>query len=115
MTAFLFVYGTLQSHVKRLGPVDLNKFGAFLATAYARGVLYQVSADYPAMVDGSGRVPGELWLLNNPSATFTVLDAYEGDEYYRVLRKVSVEGTEIEAWVYLFSGEPRGERLEEWQ
>jgi len=54
--------------------------------------------------DGKGRVEGEVIWLNELAATFGLLDAYEGQDFIRVIRQVHLEtGEHIWAWVYTLS------------
>src|SRR5688572_16273609 len=79
----LFVYGTLRtgeaaralvaSHVVRSAPATL------------RGELYAFALGYPGVVDGDGAVAGELLWLADLAAALPVLDAYEGDDFARVV------------------------------
>ena len=98
----LFVYGTLRSgetarsliadHVVRCEP------------AASTGTLYGFD-DYPGLVDeGESPVVGELvWLADLPAA-FALLDAYEGDDFVRVLKKIRRRDGEDEwAWCYVLA------------
>ena len=101
----LFVYGTLRTgqtarslimdHVARAAP------------ATTRGTLVGFD-DYPGLVDGGDTtVVGELvWLTDLPAA-FALLDAYEGDDFIRVLKQVRRDDGEDDwAWVYVLA-DPR--------
>jgi len=58
---------------------------------------------YPGFTegDGSGKVLGEvIWLTELP-ATFGLLDAYEGDDFARIIKLVTLaNGEEIWTWLY---------------
>ena len=81
---------------------------------------------YPGIVeDGAGPLVGELvWLTELPAA-FALLDAYEGDDFIRILKRVwRIDGTEEWAWCYVLSdpdtcslGEPipDGDWVRYWQ
>lgn len=108
----LFVYGTLR--LAAGGGVHRLLGGAtFLGEALWPGRLYLVDG-YPGAVpagDGS-LVRGELYRLAEPAANLTELDRYEecgpeygaAAEYSRVVVRVaSVDGPELEAWIYLYN------------
>ena len=98
----LFVYGTLMSDQRafyRLAPAVTRSVRALLPDAQ----LFAVSW-YPVAVSGAGQVHGEVhWLTPGAyAAVLADLDAYEGDEYERVVRTVTTAaGTPVDAWVYL--------------
>lgn len=108
----LFVYGTL-----RLGqpnhPLLRGRIKRTLAGWMEGVVLYDLGA-YPMMVEGQGRVWGEVVHLRPEvevyAATLALLDRVEGvngvdGPYRRVLRPAYLAtGPEILAWVYL--GQP---------
>jgi gamma-glutamylcyclotransferase (GGCT)/AIG2-like uncharacterized protein YtfP len=61
---------------------------------------------YPGFTegDGTGMVVGEVIWLTELAATFGLLDAYEGADFARVIRQVTLEtGEEVWAWVYTLS------------
>lgn len=103
----LFVYGTLRSgqtarslmanSVKRWEP------------ATARGQLYAFPMGYPGFIEGpadspAGEVTGEVCWLGDLAATFALLDAYEGVDFTRVIRKVRLaDGEELWAWIYMLT------------
>jgi gamma-glutamylcyclotransferase (GGCT)/AIG2-like uncharacterized protein YtfP len=101
----LFVYGTLRTgqharsmivdHVARSEP------------ATTQGTLIGFD-DYPGLIDdGDTTVIGELVWLTDLAAAFALLDAYEGDDFIRVLRKIRTEsGADDWAWVYVLA-DPR--------
>jgi gamma-glutamylcyclotransferase (GGCT)/AIG2-like uncharacterized protein YtfP len=98
----LFVYGTLMSGQpahKRLAGSMLR-----LEKAQLQGVSLHVVSWYPLAAPGDGEVHGEVvWLRSEGYAELlTALDAYEGDEYTRVVRSVRIPGGDtISCWVYL--------------
>jgi gamma-glutamylcyclotransferase (GGCT)/AIG2-like uncharacterized protein YtfP len=98
----LFVYGTLRTgqtarslmanSVRRSEP------------AKARGQLYAFPMGHPGFVEGEGEVTGEMCWLGDLAATFALLDAYEGVDFTRVIRKVRLNsGAELWAWVYVLT------------
>lgn len=98
----LFVYGTLrQGQTARSLVANQIKKCVKASTA---GVIYAFPMGYPGFVEGEGnsRVEGEVIWLTELAATFGLLDAYEGQDFARVIRKVHLEdtGEEVWAWVY---------------
>jgi gamma-glutamylcyclotransferase (GGCT)/AIG2-like uncharacterized protein YtfP len=101
----LFVYGTLRAgqparsmiedHVARSEPATTE--GALIAFP-----------DYPGVLDrAAGTIQGELVWLTGLAAAFALLDAYEGDDFIRVLKKCrKADGEEEYAWVYVLA-DPR--------
>jgi gamma-glutamylcyclotransferase (GGCT)/AIG2-like uncharacterized protein YtfP len=85
------------------------------------GRLYDLGA-YPGMVDAADegeRVRGEVYELDEPEATLTALDRYEGCGpedprpwlYERQLAAVTLDGGgRLSAWVYLYRGPLTGAR-----
>ncbi len=99
----LFVYGTLRTgqtarslianHVARWEP------------AQSTGKMFAFPMGYPGVVEaGAGPLVGELvWLTELPAA-FALLDAYEGDDFIRILQRVwRTDGTEAWAWCYVLA------------
>ena len=97
----LFVYGTLRQGqtARSLVANQITR----CETAHTAGAIYAFPMGYPGFTesDGKGRVVGEvLWLTELP-ATFGLLDAYEGQDFARVIKRVRLDtGEEIWAWVY---------------
>ena len=103
----LFVYGTLRRGAQRGGfAARLEAEADWLGAARIRGRLYQVHPDYPGMAEAEGEdewVAGEVWEFADP-ALWAALDQYEGEEYVRVRRPVTMaNGEPREAWVYLYA------------
>ena len=96
----LFVYGTM-----RVGQTARSLVANSItrtAKASTNGKIYAFPMGYPGYTeDGKGRVVGEiLWLTELP-ATFGLLDAYEGEDFARVIKQVTTEaGDEIWTWIY---------------
>ena len=100
----LFVYGTLRKGqtARSLIANQITK----TAKASTTGFIYSFPMGYPGYTDpgdtaNSGRVSGEvLWLTELP-ATFGLLDAYEGDDFSRVIKLISLEsGEQVWTWIY---------------
>ena len=98
----LFVYGTLRQGqtARSLVANQIKK----CEKAWTAGSIYAFPMGHPGFVegDGSGRVEGEVIWLTELAATFGLLDAYEGQDFVRVIRQVHLEesGEQVWAWVY---------------
>lgn len=95
----LFVYGTMrQGQTARslvAGSVTRS------ASASTTGQIFAFPMGYPGYVEGPGRVVGEVLWLTDLAATFGLLDAYEGEDFVRVLRQVTTDaGDELWTWIY---------------
>ncbi len=96
----LFVYGNL-----RRGQPARNQIADHVVSwqpATARGRIYALPDGYPGLVPGGdGQVTGEVVVLRDLAAVFPLLDAFEGENYARVLQKaVDAAGAELSTWVY---------------
>ncbi len=71
--------------------------------ATVNGTIYAFPDGSPGMVpEGDSPVIGEVLELNDLAAALALLDAYEGDDYERTMKKVTLEsGTEVWTWIYL--------------
>ena len=101
----LFVYGSLRQGqtARSLVANQITK----CVKAWTAGSIYAFPMGHPGYVegDGTGRVEGEVLWLTELAATFGLLDAYEGQDFVRVIRKVNLEetGEQVWAWVYTLS------------
>jgi gamma-glutamylcyclotransferase (GGCT)/AIG2-like uncharacterized protein YtfP len=81
----IFVYGTLRSEFTNEYALLLRASADYLGSATVRGSIYRI-AHYPAYrEDPDGVVTGELYRLRDAETMFARLDAYEGEEFERVL------------------------------
>ena len=101
----LFVYGTLrQGQTARSLVANQIKR---CEKASAAGAIYAFPMGHPGMVEteGAGNVIGEVIWLTELAATFGLLDAYEGQDFARVIKKVTLDDTneQVWAWVYTLS------------
>ena len=97
----LFVYGTLRNGQTARSLVA-NQITRWVK-ATTSGAIYAFPMGYPGYTEGDGRgtVHGEVVWLSELAATFGLLDAYEGQDFARVIHQVTLEtGEEIWAWVY---------------
>jgi gamma-glutamylcyclotransferase (GGCT)/AIG2-like uncharacterized protein YtfP len=97
----LFVYGTLRSGQAARSLVA--NYVTDARPARAGGRIYAKADGYPALVPGpEGHVVGELCRLRDLVAAFALLDAYEGEDFRRVMIEVALpEGGQAWAWAYL--------------
>lgn len=99
----MFAYGTFRQGESARAMIAGHIADATPATV--TGAIYAFPDGYPGIVpEGDSRVVGELLVLNDLAAAFALLDAYEGDEYERIMKKVTLEnGTEVWAWIYMLT------------
>jgi gamma-glutamylcyclotransferase (GGCT)/AIG2-like uncharacterized protein YtfP len=100
----LFVYATLrQGQTAR--SLIANQI-AKSVKASTTGAIYVFPMGYAGLIEVSGpqRVIGELLWLTELPATFGLLDAYEGEEFVRVIKQVTLEtGEPVWSWIYVLS------------
>lgn len=96
----LFVYGTLRQGQTARSMIA-NQI-ARCVPATTSGSIYAFPMGYPGFSDtGKGLVKGEVLWLTELAATFGMLDAYEGADFARVIKQVTLEtGEEVWAWLY---------------
>lgn len=100
----IFVYGTLMRGFKNFHMAQ--RAGWWHSTpGYVEGYdLFILPFGYPAVVEGSGQVFGELQLFRDLDDALSVLDSFEnvGRQYERVTTSVwTREGPRI-AWMYRY-------------
>ncbi|MEP6595581.1 MAG: gamma-glutamylcyclotransferase family protein [Ginsengibacter sp.] len=64
---------------------------------------------YPAAIKehNNNEVIGDVFLINNPSKIFKILDKYEGDKFTRDKNPIRLRsGKLIDAWVYWYNKKP---------
>lgn len=100
----LFVYATLRE-----GQTARSLFANQIARsvkATTTGAMYAFPMGYAGLIDADEpmRVVGELVWLTELPATFGLLDAYEGDEFARVIKLVTTEsGEPMWSWIYMLA------------
>jgi gamma-glutamylcyclotransferase (GGCT)/AIG2-like uncharacterized protein YtfP len=105
----LFVYGTMRQGQTARSLVAGSVTRCVKAST--DGQIYAFPMGYPGYVEGSGRVVGELLWLTDLAATFGLLDAYEGEDFVRVIRQVQTEtGEELWSWIFALA-DPEAVRL----
>jgi len=98
----LFVYGTIRQGQTARSLIT----GAVTrcVKAWTTGQIYAFPMGYPGYVEGNGRVVGEVLWLTDLAATFGLLDAYEGEDFVRILRQVTTEaGETLWTWIYVLA------------
>jgi gamma-glutamylcyclotransferase (GGCT)/AIG2-like uncharacterized protein YtfP len=99
----LFVYGTLRQGqtARSLVANQIKK----CVKAWTAGSIYAFPMGHPGYVegDGKGRVEGEVIWLTELAATFGLLDAYEGQDFVRVIRQVHLEDTQEQVWAWVYT------------
>jgi gamma-glutamylcyclotransferase (GGCT)/AIG2-like uncharacterized protein YtfP len=99
--ALLFAYGTLMRGYP-LHPV-LGPRSTFLGEGEVRGCLLDLGR-YPGLIDGAGRVHGEIYRLDDPEL-LPVLDREEGYNFERRRMIVTLAtGRRARVWVYRYRG-----------
>jgi gamma-glutamylcyclotransferase (GGCT)/AIG2-like uncharacterized protein YtfP len=111
----LFVYGSLRTGQTARSLIANSV--ARSAPATTRGNIYVFPSGYPAFVEddsaGAAVVVGELLWLDDLAATLAMLDAYEGEDFVRQIKQVTLSasgggqtigaGTSLWAWVYVLA------------
>jgi gamma-glutamylcyclotransferase (GGCT)/AIG2-like uncharacterized protein YtfP len=99
----LFVYGTMRQGQTARSLIANQITAAVPATT--TGKIFAFPMGYPGYVEeGSGVVRGEVLWLIELAATFGLLDAYEGQDFARMIHQVTLEsGEQVWAWIYVLS------------
>jgi gamma-glutamylcyclotransferase (GGCT)/AIG2-like uncharacterized protein YtfP len=99
----LFVYGTLRQGqtARSLVANQITRS----AKATTSGAIYAFPMGHPGFVEGDGqnRVFGEVIWLTELAATFGLLDAYEGQDFVRVIRQVTLDDTNEQVWAWIYT------------
>lgn len=97
----LFVYGTMrQGQTAR--SLIANQITRCVK-AHSSGWIYAFPTGYPGFCEdeGKGLVIGEVVWLTELPATFGLLDAYEGADFVRIIKQVTLQGGEdVWTWIY---------------
>ena len=95
----LFVYGTLRTG--EAAHAIVAPFVTQVVRATALGTMYALPAGYPGVVaDDRAVIHGELLTLRDLADALPALDAYEGDDFARVLAEVTCASGTTWAWLY---------------
>ncbi|MFQ5664614.1 MAG: gamma-glutamylcyclotransferase [Terriglobia bacterium] len=107
---YLFVYGTLMRGRKRHSHLARNPSVHFVGTGRIQAELFQLRGrHYPGAVPTAKRnqfVHGELYRIDYPEKTLSILDDVEGrDEglFRRQLVDVWSNGKKTKAWTYFYA------------
>ena len=75
--------------------------------ATVKGTIYAFPDGYPGLLeDSDGTVIGEVVKLSDLTAAFALLDAYEGDDFIRIIKTAVLDsGDEVPAWIYVLADE----------
>jgi gamma-glutamylcyclotransferase (GGCT)/AIG2-like uncharacterized protein YtfP len=108
---YLFVYGTLRRNRHKQNHPFLIACD-YLSSAFMCGELYDIDGYPGAIARGTALIKGELYLMQTPETTLSLLDTYEEcaehfpqpQEYIRCEIPVRPsDGNTISAWVYLYN------------
>ena len=82
--------------------------------ATLHGRIYALPDGYPGLVPGGDDiVNGEIVTLEDLASVFPLLDAFEGENYSRIMQKAQLaDGSEIWAWVYALADPTDAEHAE---
>lgn len=98
----LFVYGSL-----RAGDVAHDVIAPYTTAsepATARGAMVALPDGYPGVTaGGDGTIVGEVVELHDLASAWRDLDAYEGEEFERVLVDVTTAAGRVWAWMYVLA------------
>jgi gamma-glutamylcyclotransferase (GGCT)/AIG2-like uncharacterized protein YtfP len=107
----LAVYGTLMAGLALPHqPAEVERALRPQGSCRIPGRLYDMGVGYPALTAEEGSVSGELFEVVDP-AILETLDAYEPPPYER--RLVRLVEPDVDAWVYVYAGEPSGPPIDE--
>ncbi|MEX2147134.1 MAG: gamma-glutamylcyclotransferase family protein [Candidatus Rokuibacteriota bacterium] len=97
----LFAYGTLMRGYPLHGV--LARGARFVGPGTARGRLLDLGR-YPGVVEGRGRVTGEVYRLRDPQV-LPAVDRAEGVQFVRGHTRVTLaDGGRARAWIYRYRG-----------
>lgn len=107
---YLFVYGTLRNAYRLKLKEKVSKELEYLGSAKIGATLFDLGK-YPGAIkkNNKSEVVGDVFVVNNPSKVFGILDKYEGDEFTRSRKRVQLRtGKFINAWIYWYNKDPEG-------
>jgi len=99
----VFAYGTFRSGESARAMIAGHVTATVPGTAAGR--IFALPDGNPGMVlVDDGTVVGEIIELKELTAALALLDAYEGDDYERTLRQVTLaDGSQVWAWCYVLA------------
>ena len=112
--SILFVYGTLRKGCDNEHARLLAANSEFLGKASIAGCLHGFDwhpGAYPPSEPGD-RIHGDAFRMHDPAALLATLDAYEGEDFHRIVTDTLIDsGETVRAWVYLYHGPKVGLRI----
>jgi gamma-glutamylcyclotransferase (GGCT)/AIG2-like uncharacterized protein YtfP len=111
---YLAVYGSLMTSEGMLAKLGASPMVKSSGPAVLPGKLFDLG-DFPGLIPGEGRVPGELFLISDP-AVIPLLDEYEAchpdspASSLFVRQRLKLIEPPVEAWVYLYAGSVENRR-----
>lgn len=105
---WLFLYGTLRAGEVRHGWIRRARPRCTLP-AQASGQLLDLG-QFPAMIEGNGRVTGEAVGFESLAELLPVLDEVEGSRFRRTQIVVETASGPLKVWTYLWIGGRGGAR-----
>ena len=109
---YLFVYGTLRKDYNLKLKEKVAQDIQYLGQAKVAASLYDIGR-YPGAIkeNNQGEVIGDVFIVNNPTKVFKILDKYEGNEFFREKNRVKLRsGKFVNAWIYWYTRKPLGKR-----
>lgn len=105
----LFCYGTLRAGQTMRSMIEEHIAESFSATC--TGKMFAFEEGWPGILDeGDNVVIGDVVKLIDLPAAFALLDAYEGDEFVRILKRAKLaDGSDVWCWVYVLADPSRAE------
>jgi gamma-glutamylcyclotransferase (GGCT)/AIG2-like uncharacterized protein YtfP len=101
----VFVYGTLRE-----GQPARSMLESYIEKSQpgtVKGTIFAFPDGYPGLLeDGADTVHGEVIKMSDLSSAFALLDAYEGDDFIRIIKTATVTGgAETPVWIYVLADE----------
>ena len=107
---YLFVYGTLRKNYELKLKEQISNELEFIGTAKVGATLYDLG-NYPGAIKEKGEVIGDVFFIHNLEKVFSILDAYEGDDFTREREWIQLEsGDYVQAWIYWYNKTPEGKQ-----
>lgn len=96
----LFVYGTLLVPKIFEAVTGRNDLESAPGTLHGYSIRRVEGGDFPAIVEGSGSVPGKV-IFEVPGPAMRRLDDYEDTFYRREIVEIATETAKVEAYAYV--------------
>jgi gamma-glutamylcyclotransferase (GGCT)/AIG2-like uncharacterized protein YtfP len=98
----LFVYGTMRAG--QSSRAVLASYVKSAVPATTRGTMYAFPSGHPGVVpDDAHVVVGELVHLDDLASALPLLDAFEGNDFMRILVEVAISSGPGWAWIYVLA------------